>query len=124
MVRRTRRNVSWFRPAPRGKRLRLVLTWVLLLALLLASTGLAQLHLGAANLAVSLAIAALKAGLVVGVFMEWGRTPGLARALAIAGCLLLVLMGTLDWMDFDARRGEPRVPWQQPAVLAPSIGHR
>jgi cytochrome c oxidase subunit 4 len=70
--------------------------WLALLALLFSSFGLAYVPLGAWNTFIGIAIAFVKAGLVMLLFMELGKSRGLVRLAAAAGaCFLTVLFGLI-----------------------------
>ena len=94
-------------PEFRRQARRLAVTWLALLALMLASLGLAFVPLGAGNLVAGLAIAALKAGLVATFFMGLLRERPLVRLVAaVAICCWLLLAG-LSGVDFATRPTEP-----------------
>lgn len=76
------------------------LAYAALLLLLATTTGLAFLDLGAAKPALSLVIAALKAGIVVAIFMGLARADLLVRMAAIAaGFWLAMLVGLTIWVS-------------------------
>jgi cytochrome c oxidase subunit IV len=79
------------------------LSWAALLVLLGATVGGAFLPLGAGNVALALAIAAAKAGIVVFVFMELRAGPRLTWALAGAGFFWLMILFTLAGADVATR---------------------
>jgi cytochrome c oxidase subunit 4 len=101
----------------------LVLTWIALMALLAMTAGCALLRLGWLNTAISLAIALAKALLVAIVFMRLKGSPALLRLAAVAGAVTLVLLFGLSLTDYTTRT-ELKVPWQQPATVAPRFGNR
>lgn len=101
----------------------LVLTWLALLVLLLATAGAAFLKLGWGNTAVSLAIALVKALLVAIVFMRLRRAPALLRIAAVTGAATLALLFVLSTADY-ATRPELPAQWQQPSTVAPTFGSR
>ncbi|RYE57138.1 MAG: oxidase [Rhizobiaceae bacterium] len=68
---------------------RLALIWLVLMLLLAASVGASFLPIGHLREAISLAIAAIKAALILWVFMNLRRSEGLAR---------LALLGTLTFL--------------------------
>ena len=105
---------SGFGPAVR----RLALAWGALVVLMLASLGSAWLPLGAANLAIGLAIAAAKTAIVVWLFMELRRASAMTRIAAAVGLATLLLLMSLSFTDYATRRTEP-ARWQQPRQLAP-----
>ena len=83
--------------------------WLALMALLALTTGLAFVPLGAANLFISLGIAALKALLVLIVFMELRESGSVIRAAAAAGFFWLAIMIALTTADYT-HRTDVRVP--------------
>ena len=108
---------------PRHGTRRLVLTWLALLALLAASGASAWLPLGWINGAISLAIAAIKALLVLVVFMRLRRAHSLVRLTAATGLGTLLLLFALAGADY-ATRVEVRAPWQDPAAVPAQLGSR
>lgn len=101
----------------------LVLTWLALLALLLATAGAALLPLGWMNTVISFVIALAKAVLVMLVFMRLRRAPALLRIAAITGATALVILFALSTADY-ATRPELPAPWQQPSSVTPAFGSR
>ncbi|MBP2292634.1 cytochrome C oxidase subunit IV family protein [Azospirillum rugosum] len=81
----------------------LVLTWLALLGLVALTLGLAYVPLGRMGIVVALAIAAVKAGLVVTLFMKLFRGPVLARVAAGAGLFWLAILFSLAATDYLAR---------------------
>ena len=114
-------------PAPAekfGRALRrLVFTWVALLVLMSLSLGSAYIALGNGNFAVSLAIAAIKASLVVWIFMQLKLAPPVTRIAALAGLMFLAVLMTLGGFDYATRNATP-APWQVPQQVAPALGER
>ena len=100
---------------------RLGVTWLALLVLMGLSLGSAFLALGSGNFAVSLAIAAVKASLVVWIFMQLNLAPPVTRLAALAGLLFLALLSGLSGVDYATRRATP-APWQMPQQVAPTFG--
>ncbi|MBX3258220.1 MAG: cytochrome C oxidase subunit IV family protein [Labilithrix sp.] len=85
-------------------------TAIALFVLWAASFALSYVHLGAASLLVALAIAALKAALVVMFFMELvGEGLSMKLTLAAAGGLLAVLVGLMV-ADVATREPPPLLP--------------
>jgi cytochrome c oxidase subunit IV len=80
--------------------------WAALLALLGLTLGAAYVPLGAFNVAVGLAIAALKGGIVALLFMNLRRSGTLVRLAAAAGFFWLVVLFALTLSDFLTRIGE------------------
>jgi cytochrome c oxidase subunit IV len=83
--------------------------WIALMLLLAATTALAFVPLGSANLFISLGIAAAKALLVLLLFMELKASGGLVRAFAAAGFFWLMIMLALTTADYT-HRTDVRVP--------------
>jgi len=81
-----------------------------LLALAAASYALSFVRLGAFALAVALAIAALKALVVLWVFMQFGRVPASAKLAALAAFFMLALMLSLMAADVASREAAPVPP--------------
>ena len=80
-----------------------VLTWIALLILLSLSAGSSLLPLGTFNLVSNFAIAVLKAGLVVVIFMRIRRSSPVVHIFAAAGLVWLALLIGLSLSDFLAR---------------------
>lgn len=99
-------------------------TSLALFVLWAVSFGLSQLHLGAASLLVALAIAAVKAALVVMFFMELAHESlSMKLTLAAAGGLLALLIGLMI-ADTTTRESPPLVPPGTPAPGAAEIPSR
>ena len=81
--------------------------WLALMLLLGLTTALAFQPLGHFALPTALLIAAIKAGIVVVVFMRLLRGPGLTRIFAGAGLTWFAIMLVLSWADFLTRAGPP-----------------
>jgi cytochrome c oxidase subunit IV len=80
------------------------LVWLGLTALLAATLTGAYMPIGAWKLPLALFIAALKAALVVTVFMELGKAGGAARIAALAGALWVALLLSLSMSDVTTRQ--------------------
>jgi cytochrome c oxidase subunit 4 len=80
-----------------------VLTWIALLVLLALTCGSSFVPLGHFNVVVNLAIALLKALLVVFVFMHVRRGSPMVRVFAVAGVLWLCLLVGLSLTDLATR---------------------
>ncbi|HTI48226.1 MAG TPA: cytochrome C oxidase subunit IV family protein [Casimicrobiaceae bacterium] len=80
-----------------------VFTWLALLTLLAMTTGSAFVPLGRFNVVVNLAIALVKALLVVFVFMHVRRGSPMIRVFAVAGVLWLCLLAGLSLTDLATR---------------------
>ncbi len=81
----------------------LLLTWLALLALVALTLALAYAPLGRMGIVVALTIAAVKAGLVVTLFMKLFRGPVLARVAAAAGLFWLGILFSLAATDYLTR---------------------
>jgi cytochrome c oxidase subunit 4 len=79
----------------------LVRTWLALMVLLLLTVGSSLAgSWGIVNLAINLAIAVAKAGLIIAVFMEIAKSAPSVRVAAIAGLVWLSLLIGLALADF------------------------
>ena len=94
-------------PAAGSHARRLALTLVALLVLAGASLAFRFAHLGSAGFAVALGIAAVKAALVVVVFMEIGMERPTARFALAAGVAMLGVMLALVLADVVTRTVPP-----------------
>jgi cytochrome c oxidase subunit IV len=81
----------------------LFLVWAGLCVLLAATCTVAYIPLGPANLPISLAIAALKAGLVGGVFMRLSEKNAINRLAAAVGPIWVFIMFLLIGADYATR---------------------
>ena len=94
----------------------LVLAWLALIALMLASLGSAYLSLGIGNALAGLGIALVKAAIVAGLFMGLARAGALLRivaAVAVATLCILLVLGGLE----QATRPAQPAAYQQPEQL-------
>jgi cytochrome c oxidase subunit IV len=80
-----------------------VLVWLALLLLLVLTFSIAHLPLGTGNLVAGLAIATIKAGLVVMIFMGLRSANGLIKLTAAAGVFWLIFLFALTLSDVLAR---------------------
>lgn len=101
----------------------LVITWAALLALLAISAGSALLPLGWFNTAIGLVIAAVKALLVVIVFMRLRTAHALLRIAAVTGVVTMALLFILSGADYATRELAPAT-YQQPTQVPPTFGSR
>lgn len=85
--------------------LRLIITWIVLAALGGLSFGLSFIRWGAANAAVSLAIAAVMVVIIAFGFMKLGEAHPLTRVFACVGLFWLVILFGLTATDYAWR------PW-------------
>jgi cytochrome c oxidase subunit 4 len=90
-----------------------------LLALAAISYALSFARLGALGLVLALAIAALKALVVLWFFMQFGRLPASAKLAALAACFMLALMLSLMAADIALREPEPSEPPAGAALRSP-----
>jgi cytochrome c oxidase subunit 4 len=87
-----------------GRQLRsLILVWAALMALLALTVGVTVSPLAAWRLPASLAIAAAKMALIVWIYMDLRREPGLTRLAAVAAIVLLALLFGLAGVDAYVR---------------------
>ena len=102
---------------------RIVLTAAALIALWGASFGLSYVDLGRASLAVALVIAALKAVLVVLVFMELLREKTSVKLAAASALLTITIFVTLVAADVATRAPAPfDPPDPRPDQVSPGTG--
>ena len=87
--------------------------WAALVLLLALTAALAFVPLGSAQLGASLAIACVKALLVLFFFMELKGSNPLIRAFACAGFFWLLIMIALTSADYT-HRTDQRVPVDEP----------
>jgi cytochrome c oxidase subunit 4 len=80
-----------------------VLVWLGLMALLALTIGVTFAPLGAWRFPISLAIAAVKAALVVWVFMELRAASGATRLVLVAALVALGLLMLLSGLDAAIR---------------------
>jgi len=80
-----------------------LLVWAALLALLGLTFALAHVPIGPFNAAVGMAISALKAALVLLIFMGLRRSPAIMRLAAGAGLFWLAILFTLSFSDVLSR---------------------
>lgn len=80
-----------------------ILVWLALLLLLVLTFGVAHLSLGVGNVVAGLAIAMIKAGLVVMIFMGLRDATTLIRLASAAGIFWLVFMFALTLSDVLSR---------------------
>ncbi len=99
----------------------LTVTWLSLLALMLASLGSAYLRLGLGNVIAGLVIATVKTALVGWVFMQMRRASTMSRIAAAVGLATLLLLMALSQVDFGTRARAPAA-WQSPQQIAPAFG--
>lgn len=97
-----------------GSRGAIVASGVALLVLAAASYGFSFIHSSSWGLPVALAIAALKAFVVISVFMEVRRETASVKLVAITALLIMALLVTLTTADV-ATRNEPALSPPPPA---------
>lgn len=78
-----------------------------LLALTLITTEVARFDLGAMNVVVALAIAVIKAVLVVLFFMHVRHSSGLTKITVVAGLFWMAILITLTLSDYASRAWLP-----------------
>jgi cytochrome c oxidase subunit 4 len=86
-------------PTPRA----FVLALSALLALLVVTVAIAQLEVGRLALALAIVIAAIKAAIVLFVFMELGGAANPTRAAAVLCLFTAALLGGLSYLDWGDR---------------------
>ena len=107
------------RPPPFTRTVRtLGLTWLMLLALMLASLGSAYLRLGPGNMVAGLAIAATKAALVAWLFMRLREAGALIRLAAVVGLGVWLILVALSGVDYQTRSRTPAAV-ERPQQLLP-----
>ena len=77
--------------------------WLVLLVLLVLTTGSSYLALGAANMPINMAISVAKAALIVLFFMNVKSSSILVRLASVAGLFWLSFMFALTASDYLAR---------------------
>lgn len=97
---------------------RLVLTWVGLVGLMLASLGCSTLHMGLGNTIAGIGIAVVKAVLVGAIFMGLARGAAMLRLIAAAAVGGALILAGLSLVDFIPRPDDP-ASYQAPRQLAP-----
>lgn len=97
--------------------------WLALLLLLAATAGSAYLPMGTWNSVTNLAIAAVKAALVVLFFMHLRSAQALVRLAAAVALFFLIILFSLAAADYLNRQIYP-APWQGAGRLHSSPGER
>lgn len=92
---------------------RLLLAWIALIALMLASLGSAYLPLGRGNVVTGLVIALVKSAIVAGLFMRLARSSAVIRIVAATALGFWLLLAGLSGVDFATRPSNPAA-FQQP----------
>ena len=99
-------------------------SWLALLALMLASLGSAYLKLGPWNMVAGLVIAAIKAAIVAWLFMRLRESGPLIRLVAAVGlgvwCILIALSG----VDYETRSLTPAAVQRPQQLLPPQDASR
>jgi cytochrome c oxidase subunit 4 len=96
----------------------LAVSWVALLALMLASLGSAYLRLGPWNMVAGLVIAAIKAAIVAWLFMRLRESGPLIRLVAVVGLGVWCILVALSGVDYETRSLAPAAV-QRPQQLLP-----
>ena len=94
-------------------------SWAALLALMLLSLGSAYLKLGAWNMVAGLAIAAIKAAIVVWWFMRMRESGPLIRLAGVVGLGVWAILVGLGGVDYETRSTTPSAV-QRPQQLLPA----
>ena len=106
-------------PMPLARTARMLgVSWLVLLALMLASLGSAYLRLGPWNMVAGLAIAAIKAALVAWLFMRLREAGALIRLAAVVGLGVWLILVALSGVDYQTRSKTP-ADVQRPQQLLP-----
>ncbi len=79
------------------------LTWIALLALVLATTLIAMADLGGFTMIIAVAIATAKAGLIAAFFMHALYEGKVVRIILVGGVLWFLIMATLTLGDYVSR---------------------
>jgi caa(3)-type oxidase subunit IV len=95
---------------------RLLLAWIALLLLMLASLGSAYLSLGTGNLVAGLAIATLKSAIVVVLFMRLAGSSTVIRIVAATALAFWLVLASLSGVDYLTRAHEPAA-YQKPGQI-------
>jgi cytochrome c oxidase subunit 4 len=82
-------------------------TWLTLLALTLVSFGVSYVHLGTLNIPVALAIAAVKATLVIAIFMELAVEKFSVKVTLVVSFVFIALLIGLMAADVATRAAPP-----------------
>ncbi|MDE3178159.1 MAG: cytochrome C oxidase subunit IV family protein [Acidobacteriota bacterium] len=93
--------------------------WIILLCFTALTTGVAFIDLGPLNTIVALAIAVIKAGLVVLFFMHARHSEKLVRVVIGVAIFWLLILIVITIADFSTRNLIPVSPWlkNQPIVV-------
>jgi len=85
----------------------LLLAWIALIALMLASLGSAYLSLGIGNAVAGLVIAIIKSAIVIALFMRLAGASAVVRIVAATALATWLLLPALSGVDYATRRAEP-----------------
>ena len=96
-----------------------VAIFLALIVLTGTTAAVAFVDLGPFNIVVALAIATIKASLVVLFFMHARYIPGRTQLVIIAGIFWLAIMLSLTLIDYGTRRPEPAPPTSTTSVALP-----
>ena len=99
-----------------GAARRILLCWLVLLALLAITTAVAFVPLGDWNFPIAITIAVAKAALVLAIFMELRAARGLVRGFALAGFVWLLVMIMLTAADY-MHRTDVKAPIDRPTPI-------
>jgi cytochrome c oxidase subunit 4 len=89
-------------------------TWIGLLVLTATSFGVSRLDLGPWDLVAALAIAVVKSGLVLALFMHLVETRLSSRLVVLVAALLVTLLVGLTATDVATRHTYPAAPQRAP----------
>lgn len=82
---------------------RFLLVWAVLLGLLALTVAISLVDVGAWNIVANIAIAALKAGLVMWIFMHLNALRGVVRLVALGALLWVAILFALTLADYLTR---------------------
>ncbi len=106
-------------PIPKVKTL--VAVWATLIILTGTTSAVSYVELGPWNVVVALAIALIKASLVVWVFMGVRHTPTLTRLFCVAGLVWLSIMILITFSDYTSRNWTYQAqPWSHSKAVGGS----
>ncbi|AOB31460.1 hypothetical protein AKI39_13330 [Bordetella sp. H567] len=97
-------------PELRRRLLGVLAVWLALVLFAALTVGTAYIPLGAANMAINILIAAIKAVLIAVFFMHLASPYAVPRMIGIIAATMLIVMFALSGVDYYTRDGRPDVP--------------